>query len=125
MQLMRADREGEVLGSIKEGDVVEGTVKRIEAFGAFVEVAPFSRWLGSYFEISWPGSNTRPRCWKWNAGQSESAQGSGSRRIGCRFLLSLKQGGGEQDPGCASPNSILWAPTLKALLSVRNTSVFL
>ena len=49
----RTEREGEFLDKIKVGDEVQGRVTRLEAFGAFVEIAPGLEGLVHISEIGW------------------------------------------------------------------------
>ena len=98
LQLMRADREGEVLGSIKEGDVVEGTVKRIEAFGAFVEVAPLVDGLVHISEISWARVKHPAEVLEVGMPVKVKVLKVQEQEDRLQISLSLKQGGGEQDP---------------------------
>lgn len=95
---MRADREGEVLGSIKEGDVVEGTVKRIEAFGAFVEVAPLVDGLVHISEISWARVKHPAEVLEVGMPVKVKVLKVQEQEDRLQISLSLKQGGGEQDP---------------------------
>lgn len=97
----KAEAEGAFLQSNQVGDVVDGTVQRMEQFGAFVELLPGVEGLVHISEISWArlahpsevlavGTPVKVKILKMEDG----AGGGGQLRIS----LSIKQGGGESDP---------------------------
>lgn len=94
----KAEAEGAFLQSHEVGDVVDGTVQRLEQFGAFVEIAPGVEGLVHISEISWArlahpsealtiGTPVKVKILKM-----EDVSGQ------LRISLSIKQGGGESDP---------------------------
>lgn len=98
LDLAKAESEGEFMNAHKVEDIVEGTVSRLDTFGAFVEVAPGVEGLVHISEISWarlqhpsellsPGMPVRTKILKM-----EETDGR------LRISLSIKQGGGESDP---------------------------
>lgn len=98
LEANKAEAEGEFLNTHKIEDVVEGTVSRLDTFGAFVEVAPGVEGLVHISEISWArlahpsellsiGMPVRTKILKM-----EDTDGR------LRISLSIKQGGGESDP---------------------------
>lgn len=98
LDLQKGENEGEFMQSHQMGDIVEGTVSRLELYGAFVEVAPGVEGLVHISEITW----------------SRLAHPSEMLTVGMpvrvkiltmkeedgrlRISLSIKQGGGETDP---------------------------
>jgi small subunit ribosomal protein S1 len=48
------------LASTGEGDVVEGTVRRVESYGLFVEVAPGIEGLAHISDLTWEGRPSKP-----------------------------------------------------------------
>lgn len=96
--LQKAEAEGEFMNAHKVEDIVEGTVSRLDTFGAFVEIAPGVEGLVHISEISWArlqhpsellsqGMPVRVKILKM-----EDTDGR------LRISLSIKQGGGESDP---------------------------
>ncbi|MBF0316263.1 MAG: S1 RNA-binding domain-containing protein [Oligoflexia bacterium] len=53
LQAERAQSEKAFLSERREGDIVSGRVKKLEAFGAFVEIAPGVEGLVHISELSW------------------------------------------------------------------------
>lgn len=98
LDLQRAEAEGEFIQKTKAGDLLDGTVTRLDRIGAFVEVAPGVEGLVHISEISWA------RLQHANEVLSEGqpvkvkvlrVEEDGDR---LRVSLSIKQGGGESDP---------------------------
>jgi len=98
MELQRAETEGELLKTLKVGDLIEGKITRVENFGAFVELAPGVEGLVHISEISWGriksardvavvGASVRVKVLK--------IDDEGPR---LNISLSIKEGGGELDP---------------------------
>lgn len=98
LELQRAEHEGELLKKIQPGDIVEGVVSRMEAFGAFINIGSGVEGLVHISEVSW--SRLRHASEVLTAGQPvrvkvlkiEDADGR------LRISMSLKQGGSEADP---------------------------
>lgn len=98
LDLQKAEAEGEFMQTAKAGDLLDGTVTRLDRIGAFVEVAPGVEGLVHISEISWA------RLQHANEVLSEGQpvkvkvlkiEEDGTR---LRISLSIKQGGGESDP---------------------------
>lgn len=98
LDLVRADREGELLAKIKEGDLIEGRVTRIENFGAFVEVVPLVEGLTHVSELSWARVKHPAEILEVGAPVKVKVLKIGEVDGRLQISLSLKQGGGELDP---------------------------
>jgi small subunit ribosomal protein S1 len=98
LELLRSDREGEVLSKLKEGDLVEGHVTRIESFGAFVEVMPLVEGLIHISELSWARIKHPGEVLEVGAPVKVKILKIQESDQRLHISLSLKQGGGEQDP---------------------------
>lgn len=97
LQLSAAENEGNFLNANKVGDIVDGQVTRLEAFGAFVEIIAGVEGLIHISEITWSriqhpseilqvGTPVKVKILKMEEGDR------------LKISLSLKQGGGESDP---------------------------
>ncbi|MBX3041729.1 MAG: S1 RNA-binding domain-containing protein [Bdellovibrionaceae bacterium] len=98
LEQARAESEGEFMEKAKIGDVVDGSVTRLDTFGAFVELVPGVEGLVHISEISWARL------------QHPSEMLSSGMPVKVKILkmdemdgrlkisLSIKQGGGESDP---------------------------
>jgi small subunit ribosomal protein S1 len=97
LELQSAENEGQFLNTHQVGELVDGTITRLEAFGAFVEIASGVEGLVHISEISWSriqhpsellsvGTPVKVKILKMEEGDR------------LKISLSLKQGGGESDP---------------------------
>lgn len=98
LDLQRAENEGEFIKKSQVGDYVDGTVTRMEAFGAFVEIQPGIEGLIHISELS------------WNRIRHPQEAVHVEQRVNAKILkideedsrlkisLSLKQGKGQLDP---------------------------
>lgn len=98
LEMDKAEKEGQFLESVKPGDLLDGVISKLEAFGAFVRLDAGVEGMVHISEISWSrighpdqvvklGQNVKVKVLKVE-------EVDGRLRIG----LSLKQGGGENDP---------------------------
>lgn len=98
LDLEKAENEGTFLLKYKVGDILPGTVKRIEKYGAFIELEGGIEGMAHISEIAWgriqdPSEIVR-------IGQSVTVKLLKAEEEGTRLKISLsiKQGGGEGDP---------------------------
>lgn len=98
LDLKRAETEGELLKEVQVGDYVDGTVTRMEAFGAFMEIKPGIEGLIHISELSW--NRVRHPQEAVHEGQRVNAKilkiDEEDSRL--KISLSLKQGKGQLDP---------------------------
>jgi small subunit ribosomal protein S1 len=99
LEVNKAEAEGEFIEKHAVDDIVEGTVSRLDTFGAFVELASGVEGLVHISEISWSrlahpsemlqiGAPVRVKILKMEEDDTNRL----------RISLSIKQGGGEADP---------------------------
>ncbi len=98
LDLQRAETEGELLKEIQVGDFIDGTITRMETFGAFLEIKPGIEGLIHISELS------------WNRVRHPQDVVTVDQRVNAKILkidvedsrlkisLSLKQGKGQLDP---------------------------
>ena len=84
----RAEQRNELLATLKEGQVLEGVVKNITDYGAFVDLGGLDGLL-HVTDISWRASTTRPRC--CSVGQTVNVQVIRFNRETQRISLGMKQ----------------------------------
>lgn len=98
LSLNKAEAEGTFLLKHKLGDILDGTVQKIEKFGAFIELEGGVESLCHISEIGWSriqdphevlriGQSVRVKLLKLEEQESK-----------LRISVSIKQGGGESDP---------------------------
>ena len=98
LELRRAEGEGDFLQNIRVGDLVDGTVTRLEPFGAFVDLGAGVEGLIHISELSWqrithPSDVVQPTLAVRVKVLKIAEEGD---RL--KISLSLKQGGSEADP---------------------------
>jgi small subunit ribosomal protein S1 len=60
LRAVEANPWSALLESTREGDIVEGTIRRIESYGLFVEVAPGIEGLAHISDLTWEGRPAKP-----------------------------------------------------------------
>lgn len=98
LDLQKVEHEGNFLDSAKPGEIFEGTVTRIEKFGAFVALDSGVEGLVHISEIGW--SRIQDPSEVVSTGQKVSVKLLRSEEVDGRLKISLsiKQAGGEGDP---------------------------
>lgn len=98
LDLEKAENEGQFLTSAQQGDIYQGTVMRMEKFGAFVKLESGVEGLVHISEIGW--SRLQDPSEVLALGQKVQVKLLKSEEIDGRLKvsLSIKQAGGESDP---------------------------
>jgi small subunit ribosomal protein S1 len=98
LSLKKAESEGEFLAQQKQGDILQGTVRRIEKYGAFVQLESGVEGLIPISELAWGRVNDPSEI--VHVGQAVTVALVRAVEDGDRLKvsLSLKQAGGEGDP---------------------------
>lgn len=98
LELQKAEKEGEFLTSAKLGEIYQGTVTRMEKFGAFVRLEEGPEGLVPISEIAW-GRIAHPQE-VLSLGQKVSVKLLSLEETPDRLRMSfsVKQAGGESDP---------------------------
>lgn len=95
---LKVENEGQFLDTVKPGEILNGTVTRIEKFGAFVQLDSGVEGLVHISEIGW--SRLQDPSEAVSIGQKVSVKLLRSEEVDGRLKISLsiKQAGGEGDP---------------------------
>jgi small subunit ribosomal protein S1 len=95
---LKVENEGQFLDSSKVGDILTGTVSRIEKFGAFVSLENGLEGLVHISEIGW--SRLQDPSEVLSVGQKVSVKLLKTEEVDARLKISLsiKQAGGDGDP---------------------------
>ncbi|MBC7467443.1 MAG: S1 RNA-binding domain-containing protein [Bdellovibrio sp.] len=103
LDLNKAEQEGSFLESAKPGDIFEGTVTRLEKFGAFVDIGNGVDGLVHISEIGY--SRLQDPSEALSVGQKVTVKLLKIEDVNDRLKISLsiKQGGGESDPWLTVP----------------------
>ena len=103
LDLQKAENEGQFLAHSKPGDIVTGTVKRFEKFGAFIELGAGIEGLCHISEIGWSRLQDPSEVLSLN--QTVQAKILDVKEVDgrVRISLSVKQAGGEGDPWLMLP----------------------
>lgn len=103
LDLQKAENEGEFLSNTKPGDIVNGTVKRFEKFGAFIELGGGVEGLCHISEIGW--SRIQDPSEVLSLGQTVQVKVLKVEEVDGRVKISLsvKQAGGDGDPWSMVP----------------------
>jgi small subunit ribosomal protein S1 len=98
LELQKAEKEGEFIGAAKVGEIYQGTVIRMEKFGAFVRLEEGPEGLVPISEIAW-GRIGHPQE-VLTMGQKVSVKLLSLEETPDRLRMSfsIKQAGGESDP---------------------------
>lgn len=101
--LQKAENEGQFLATAKPGDIVTGTVKRFEKFGAFIELGGGVEGLCHISEIGW--SRIQDPSEVLSLDQTVQVKILDVKEVDGRVKISLsvKQAGGEGDPWMTVP----------------------
>ncbi|MFZ3229482.1 MAG: S1 RNA-binding domain-containing protein [Pseudobdellovibrio sp.] len=103
LDLNKAEKEGSFLETAKPGDIFSGKVTRIEKFGAFVDIGDGVDGLVHISEVGW--SRIQDPSEVVAVGQTVSVKLLKLEEVDGRLKISLsiKQGGGENDPWMTVP----------------------
>lgn len=103
LDLQKVENEGEFLNKVKAGDVVDGSVTRMEKFGAFVSLGGGVEGLCHISEIGW--SRLQDPSEVLHIGQTVQVKVLDLVEMDGRLKISLsiKQAGGEGDPWLMVP----------------------
>jgi small subunit ribosomal protein S1 len=98
LDLQKAENEGQFLSTAKPGDIVTGTVKRFEKFGAFIELGGGVEGLCHISEIGWSRLQDPSEVLSLN--QTVQVKILKVEEVDGRIKISLsvKQAGGDGDP---------------------------
>ena len=99
----KVESEGQFLESMKPGEILQGTISRLEKFGAFVDLGKGVEGLIHISELGW--SRVQDPTEIVQTGQSVSVKLLKAEEMDGRLKisLSLKQAGGEGDPWMKVP----------------------
>ncbi len=97
LELEKAENEGVFLTKHKVGDILEGTVRRLERFGAFVELEGGVEGLVHISELAWSRISDPNEVVHLNQKVSVKIIKAEEENSRLKISLSVKQGGGE-DP---------------------------
>lgn len=97
LELEKAENEGVFLTKHKVGDILEGTVKRLERFGAFVELEGGVEGLVHISELAWSRISDPTEVVSLEQKVSVKIIKAEEENSRLKISLSVKQGGGE-DP---------------------------
>jgi small subunit ribosomal protein S1 len=103
LDLQKVENEGEFLNKVKAGDIVDGSVTRMEKFGAFVSLGGGVEGLCHISEIGW--SRLQDPSEVLHIGQTVQVKVLDLVEMDGRLKISLsiKQAGGEGDPWLMVP----------------------
>lgn len=103
LDLQKVENEGEFLNKVKAGDIVDGSVTRMEKFGAFVSLGGGVEGLCHISEIGW--SRLQDPSEVLHIGQTVQVKVLDLLEMDGRLKISLsiKQAGGEGDPWLMVP----------------------
>lgn len=103
LDLQKVENEGQFLATSKAGDIVTGTVKRFEKFGAFIDLGGGVEGLCHISEIGWSRLQDPTEVLSLN--QTVQAKIIDAKEVDgrLRISLSIKQAGGEGDPWLTVP----------------------
>lgn len=103
LDLQKVENEGEFLNKVKPGDIVDGSVTRMEKFGAFVSLGGGVEGLCHISEIGW--SRLQDPSEVLHIGQTVQVKVLDLLEMDGRLKISLsiKQAGGEGDPWLMVP----------------------
>ena len=105
LDLQKVENEGEFLNKVKAGDIVDGSVTRMEKFGAFISLSGGVDGLCHISEIGW--SRLQDPSEVLSIGQTVQVKILDMNEIDGRLKISLsiKQAGGEGDPWLMVPQT--------------------
>ncbi len=98
LELEKAEHEGQFLLKHKVGDIMDGTVKRLEKFGAFVELDGGVEGLCHISEMGWSRISDPSEVVRLEQVVSVKIIRAEEENARLKISLSIKQGGGESDP---------------------------
>lgn len=98
LELEKAEHEGEFLLKHKVGDIMDGTVRRLEKFGAFVELEGGVEGLCHISEMGWSRISDPSEVVRLEQVVSVKIIRAEEENSRLKISLSIKQGGGESDP---------------------------
>ena len=98
LELEKAEHEGQFLLKHKVGDILDGTVRRLEKFGAFVELEGGVEGLCHISEMGWSRIADPSEVVKLEQVVSVKIIRAEEENSRLKISLSIKQGGGESDP---------------------------
>lgn len=98
LEISKAESEGEFMEKNKVEDIVDGTVSRLDTFGAFVELAPSVEGLVHISEITWARLKHPSEMLQTGMPVRVKILKMSDEDGRLRISLSIKQGGGEADP---------------------------
>ncbi len=103
LDLQKVENEGEFLNKVKPGDIVDGSVTRMEKFGAFISLGGGVDGLCHISEIGW--SRLQDPSEVLSIGQTVQVKVLDMNEMDGRLKISLsiKQAGGEGDPWLMVP----------------------
>ncbi len=98
LDLEKAENEGQFLLKHKVGDILDGTVRRLEKFGAFVELEGGVEGLCHISEMGWSRISDPSEVVRLEQVVSVKIIRAEEENSRLKISLSIKQGGGESDP---------------------------
>ncbi|WP_409477378.1 S1 RNA-binding domain-containing protein [Pseudobdellovibrio sp. HCB154] len=98
LDLQKAENEGSFLANTKAGDILNGTVKRFEKFGAFIELGGGVEGLCHISEIGWSRIQDPSEVLSLNQTVQVKVLKVEDVDGRVKISLSVKQAGGEGDP---------------------------
>ena len=98
LELEKAEHEGQFLLKHKVGDILDGTIRRLEKFGAFVELEGGVEGLCHISEMGWSRIADPSEVVKLEQVVSVKIIRAEEENSRLKISLSIKQGGGESDP---------------------------
>ncbi|MFN3455890.1 MAG: S1 RNA-binding domain-containing protein, partial [Pseudobdellovibrio sp.] len=103
LDLQKAENEGQFISSTKVGDILTGTVKRFEKFGAFIDLGGGVEGLCHISEIGWSRLQDPSEVLSLNQTIQAKVLDVKDDNGRLRISLSVKQAGGEGDPWLTVP----------------------
>lgn len=98
LQIEKAEFEGTFLQKHKIGDILTGTVKKMEKFGAFIELEGGIEGLVHISEIAWGRISDPAEVLRLGQSVSVKLLKVEEEETRLKISLSIKQGGGDSDP---------------------------
>jgi small subunit ribosomal protein S1 len=98
LDLEKAENEGTFLQKFKIGDILPGTVKRIEKYGAFIELEGGLEGMAHISEIAWGRIQDPSEIVRIGQAVTVKLLKVEEEQNRLKIALSIKQGGGEGDP---------------------------
>lgn len=98
LDIEKAEYEGTFLQKFKPGDILPGTVKRLEKFGAFVELEGGLEALAHISEIAWGRIQDPSEIVRVGQAVTVKLLKVDEEQSRLKISVSIKQGGGEGDP---------------------------